>query len=180
VLGVAPIDADAIQRETGLSSATAWTEGLRQCRQAIDEGKTFLVETTLAGRDALRPSTYLTLMIEAKSRGFRVDLTFIALENADAHVARVADRVAAGLHDIPERAIRDRYERSLKRAAVALSIADHAVLIDNSSIVRPFRPIAEIENGRLVSSLGPQGRDAVPDVKWVNAVLRSFYGDDNW
>src|ERR1700681_1574817 len=98
--GVEPIDVDAIQRQTGMSSAGAWSEGLRRCREAVASEKTFLIETTLAGSDASRPSTYLQLMQEAKARGYYVVLVFIALENADAHVGRVADRVAAGMHDI--------------------------------------------------------------------------------
>jgi predicted ABC-type ATPase len=122
-------------------------------RSALSAGnrrrKKFLVETTLAGRDSSRPSTYLTFMADAKSRGYRIDLTFIALENADAHVERVADRVAAGLHDIPEQAIRERYDRSLYRAAEAIRIADHAVLIDNSSAMMPFREIVEIHDGQI-------------------------------
>jgi predicted ABC-type ATPase len=166
-LGADPIDADAIQRETGMTSADAWREGLRRCREAIANEKSFLVETTLAGSDPSRPSTYLQLMREAKSRGYRLDLTFIALENADAHVARVADRVAAGLHDIPERQVRDRYERSLQRAADALHLVDHALLIDNSSAAAPFRLVAETDRGNIVAKA-----DGVP--QWARLVLARF------
>jgi predicted ABC-type ATPase len=164
ILGVEPIDADAIRRETGMSSAAAWAEGLRRCREALDERKSFLIETTLAGSDPYRPSTYLRLIKEAKDRGFRVELTFIALENADAHVARVADRVAAGLHDIPEDAIRERYERSLERAGIALLFADRGLLIDNSSATTPFREIVEIDDGAVVAY-----SDNLP--QWVFRVL---------
>ena len=164
-LGLTPIDADAIQRETGVTNAAAWAEGLRRCREAIARRASFLVETTLAGSDPARPSTYLKLMVEAKScYGYRVDLTFIALENADAHVARVADRVAAGLHDIPEQKIRERYEVSLSRAADAVRIADHALLIDNSSVVVPFREVLEFDEGATVG--------VAPELpQWVLRVL---------
>jgi len=165
--GVEPIDADAIQRQTGMSSAGAWSEGLRRCREAIANERTFLVETTLAGSDALRPSTYLRLMHEAKSRGYRVELLFIALGNANAHVARVADRVAAGLHDIPEEKIRERYELSLERAGDALHIADHAVLFDNSSAGVPFRPVLEFDSGKIVA----EAQD-IPE--WADRILLRF------
>jgi predicted ABC-type ATPase len=149
--GVDPIDPDAIQRVTGMSNADAWSEGLRRCRAAIENSQSLLVETTLAGSGASRSSTYLDLMREAKSRGYRVELTFIALENASAHVARVGDRVAAGLHDIPEAKIRDRYERSIQRAMDAVLFVDRAVLLDNSSAAEPFRLVAEIDHGRVIA-----------------------------
>ena len=134
-----------------MTSAQAWADGLRLCQEAIAKRTSFLIETTLAGRDPTRPPTYLKLMSDVKRQGFRVDLTFIALENADVHVARVADRVAAGLHDIPEQRIRERYDLSLSRAADALHIADHALLIDNSSARFPFRAVAEFDRGRVVA-----------------------------
>ena len=126
-----------------------------------------MVETTLAGRDRTRRSTYLNLMAEAKSRGFRVDLTYIALENADAHVARVADRVAGGQHDIPESLIRERYERSRERAVEAMGIADHTLLIDNSSVTIPFRELVEIDNRRIVAK-----SDDVPE--WADEIVWRF------
>jgi predicted ABC-type ATPase len=148
-----------------VSNSAAWAEGLRRCREALENQCSFLVETTLAGSDPTRPSTYLKLMEEAKRRGFRIDVTFIALENADAHVARVADRVAAGLHDIPENKIRERYEVSLSRLADVLRLADHILLIDNSSAMFPFRPVAEITEGTIIAIL----HDAPP--KWVVQAL---------
>ena len=78
---------------------------------------------------------------------------FIALENADAHVSRVADRLAAGMHDIPEEKVRERYERSIERAADALRIVDHAILIDNSSVGEPFRLVVEMENGTILAQV---------------------------
>ena len=148
--GLEPIDADAIQRHSGMSSAAAWHEALRRCREAIEKRDSFLVETTLAGSDPSRPSTYLRLMREAKARGYRVDLTFIALANADAHVARVADRVAGGLHHI------------------ALHIADHALLLDNSSASMPFRLVLEAVSGTIIS----QGEDVPPH--WVERIKWRF------
>ncbi|MDB5069315.1 MAG: hypothetical protein JWM87_426 [Candidatus Eremiobacteraeota bacterium] len=107
-------------------------------------------------------------MREAKSVGYRVDLTFIALSNADAHVARVADRVAAGLHGIPEQRIRDRYVRALTRAADALCFVDHAIVLDNSSATAPFRLLLEIEQGEITS------REAVLP-RWAQLIQALFF-----
>jgi predicted ABC-type ATPase len=171
--GMAPIDADAIARETGSDSAAAWAEGLRRCRDAIAAKRSFLVETTLAGRNPDRPSTYLSLMSEAAANGFRIDLTFIALESPEAHVGRVEDRVNAGLHAIPQDKILARYHLALRRLPDAIRVANHVRIIDNSSVADPFRPVLEIDEGRLVVI-----SEALP--AWVQgalaATIRSLMG----
>ena len=57
--------------------------------------------------------------------GYRVTLHFIEVPSADFSVRRVAQRVAAGGHDIPEADIRRRYKRGLRLfAEVYLSLVD--------------------------------------------------------
>ncbi len=112
-------------------------------------------------------------MHEARARhGYVIDLTFIALENADAHVARVADRVAAGLHDIPESTIRMRYERTIWRLPDAIRASDHALLIDNSSVAVPFRPVAEFQSGRWTAL----SREMPGWARFTLVALRDRYG----
>ena len=82
-------------------------------------------------------------------------------------MARVADRLAAGLHGIPEERIRERYERSMERAVEALNFVDHAVLLDNSSASQAFRLVAEFNDGRRVAVI-----DDIPS--WAAAILSRF------
>ena len=66
-----------------------------------------MVETTLASRG------YARRIPGWQAAGYDVSLHFLALPSADAAVARVARRVAAGGHDVPEADIRRRFARGL-------------------------------------------------------------------
>lgn len=73
------------------------------------DGKDFAFETTLASRSY---SGWLTTLREA--HGYQVNLVFLWLENVEIALQRVAARVRAGGHSIPEETIRRRYQRGLK------------------------------------------------------------------
>ncbi|OIQ80392.1 uridine kinase [mine drainage metagenome] len=65
--------------------------------------QSFAFETTLSGRGCLRH-------IRAwQAAGYRVKLIFLQLDNVDEAIARVAQRVRQGGHDIPEATIRRRF-----------------------------------------------------------------------
>jgi len=49
-----------------------------------------------------------------RADGFEIDLTYVWLCNVDLNVARVAARVQAGGHNVPEDTIRRRYSASLR------------------------------------------------------------------
>jgi predicted ABC-type ATPase len=68
----------------------------------------FAFETTLAGR------TLAGWLNSLRETGYAVHLVYFWLESADLAVSRVAERVKAGGHDIPERTIRQRYRRSVR------------------------------------------------------------------
>lgn len=80
-------------------------EFLRRLQDAETSGRDFAIETTLASR------TYIPRVRRWESLGYRTVLHFIEVRSADFAVARVAGRVAAGGHDIPELAIRRRFAR---------------------------------------------------------------------
>ncbi len=72
-------------------------------------------------------------MIEARERGFDVALIYVGTSDPSINVARVANRVALGGHDVPEIDIRRRYERSLLNLPIAVSRADISIIFDNST-----------------------------------------------
>ncbi len=67
----------------------------------------FAFETTLASRSLASRVTRL------KSAGYFFQLIFLCAPNADFSVQRVASRVSAGGHDVPEETIRRRYRAGL-------------------------------------------------------------------
>jgi predicted ABC-type ATPase len=75
-------------------------EEIRQCKR---RGDSFGFETTLAGL------SYLRHIQQWQLKGYRVSLSFLTLPNVETAIARVAERVRQGGHNIPEPVIRRRF-----------------------------------------------------------------------
>ncbi|MDP1651334.1 MAG: zeta toxin family protein [Rhodocyclaceae bacterium] len=76
---------------------------LREIDQHFAARTSFAFETTLAGR------SYLRLIDRWQAAGYRVILIFLQLASPEEAIARVAQRVRQGGHDIPEAVIRRRF-----------------------------------------------------------------------
>ena len=76
---------------------------LQELRRHFAARESFAFETTLSGRG------YLRLIDQWQAAGYRVKLIFLQLDSAEEAIARVAQRVKQGGHDIPEPVIRRRY-----------------------------------------------------------------------
>jgi predicted ABC-type ATPase len=74
----------------------------------IDAGESFALETTLSS------GMYARQIPGWRAQGYQVWLYFLEAISADFAVARVAQRVAAGGHGIPEPDIRRRFARALQ------------------------------------------------------------------
>jgi len=97
----------------------------------------------------------IDFLAQAKSLGFETVLVYIHLELPDLNVARVAQRVAAGGHTVPENKIRERIERTLSNIRVAIPLCDRCDILDNSSADDPFRRIACWQDGKLTVIASP-------------------------
>ena len=117
---------------------------LKRLDIALDARQDFVYETTLSSHQSL------ALMSRCKSAGYEVSLVFVALNAADLNVRRVAERVAAGGHHIPEHIIRRRYEIAFLRLTDAIRMADRVLLFDNSSIDPAM--LMSIEFGNIVEN----------------------------
>lgn len=76
---------------------------LERLHELSQEQRDFGFETTLSGR------CYARLLQQMRAEGYRVILFFLWLPTADMAVARVANRVRQGGHNVPEHDIRRRY-----------------------------------------------------------------------
>lgn len=81
---------------------------LQRLHDLAKQRASFAFETTLAGR------SYVHWLRSLRGAGYRVHLIYFWLSSPDLAVARVAERVSQGGHDIPEATIRQRYHRSLR------------------------------------------------------------------
>jgi predicted ABC-type ATPase len=107
----------------------------------LRDGQDFAVETTLSGKN------YLRVMLDARALGFEVVLVYIGTETVETNLDRIANRVLAGGHNIPETDVRRRYQRSLSNAPIAISRADHGILFDNST-EQGYQLVALIDDGK--------------------------------
>jgi predicted ABC-type ATPase len=147
LLGVAEyVNADLIAQ--GLSAfdpqSVAFQAGrvmLGRLRQLAARRRHFAFETTLATRG------YLPWLRTLRADGFEVDLAFLWLPSPEMAVARVAERVRRGGHDVPAAVIRRRYERGLDNFfRLYHPIADRWWLFGNATEDAP-RLIARSSSG---------------------------------
>lgn len=117
---------------------------ITKVRYLLKRQRDFGIETTLATRTLLK-----TIRL-AQSAGYTVTLLYFWLNSPELAIERVAARVEAGGHNIPEETIRRRY-----RVGVDYFFHDYApicerwILADNSQI--PFRVIAEGSKDDLIN-----------------------------
>ncbi len=77
---------------------------LGEIDQCVKQGESFAFETTLSGVG------YLRHIDQWKAQGYWVSLIFLRLPSVETAIARVAERVRHGGHDVPEEVIRRRFE----------------------------------------------------------------------
>lgn len=108
-------------------------QAARLMQQEIDKcarlGESFAFETTLSGIG------YLRRIRRWRAQGYRVSLFFLRLPDAETAIARVAERVRQGGHDIAESVIRRRFTSGWDnfRGHYRFAVTDW-VLYDNSGI----------------------------------------------
>ena len=107
------INADLIA--AGLSPFAPEQEAIRaarlmlaEIRSCVARGDSFALETTLSGLG------YVRHIRAWQAQGYRVSLFFLALPTVQMAIARVADRVHQGGHNIPEAVIRRRFSAGLQ------------------------------------------------------------------
>jgi len=105
---------------------------LERLRFLADRRRDFAFETTLAGRGHAR------WVAELRAAGYRVHLTFLALPSADLALARVAERVRRGGHDVPEAVVRRRFQAGLRNLfEVYAERVDAWQVYDNADFAGP-------------------------------------------
>jgi len=103
---------------------------LQRIREQVTEGESFAFETTLANR------SYAHSIREWQAAGYHVALWFLALPSAEAAIARVAQRVLQGGHNIPEEVVRRRFVTGRANFDnIYRGLVDAWVLYDNSGTV---------------------------------------------
>ena len=100
---------------------------LARLRQLASDGEKFAFETTLASK------TFAPWLKLLKGSGYAVHLVYLWLPSPEFAIARVAERVRMGGHNVPEETIRRRYHAGLKNFfELYRPVADTWRIYDNS------------------------------------------------
>jgi|APGre2960657505_1045072.scaffolds.fasta_scaffold00504_5 predicted ABC-type ATPase len=107
------VNADVIARglsprDPDLAAIAAGRVMLSRLRELAAQRTNFAFETTLASR------SFAPWLHDLSASGYSVHFFFLWLPSADFAVQRVADRVRAGGHDVPEPTVRRRYRTGLR------------------------------------------------------------------
>lgn len=128
---IAYFGADAIAASLDPDNPTsARVEAGRQFIRSVDDAiaikRSCVVESTLSGR------SFRNRMLEATKCGYEITVVFVFVDAVDVCVARVAERVRKGGHDVPEVDIRRRYGRSIRNFwTLYRNLADSWVVLYN-------------------------------------------------
>lgn len=149
------------------ANAAAWRQGKRLLEKAIRERMDFAFETTLGG------STMTRLLEEAAAEGVEVRIWYVGLASPEEHIARVAQRVSQGGHDIPETSIRRRWRHSRQNLIQLLPVITELRVYDNSGYADPAagdaptpRLVLHLAHGEIV---GPPDLSATP--QWAKPIV---------
>ena len=126
------INADIIAAELNPSEPhlVAFQAGrrmLEQIREHVLKGESFAFETTLSGL------VYARHIPRWREQGYRVILFFLRLPSPEVAIARVAQRVLEGGHNVPEAVLRRRFDMGWRNFEhIYRDLVDGWILYDNS------------------------------------------------
>ena len=107
-------------------AARLWADARRA--ELLKAGQSFVSETVFSHESKL------ALIEEAQQLGFFVMLMVVCLDDPQRLLARVAGRVSEGGHAVPPERILARYPRTLANLAIAVRLADVAILYDSEAV----------------------------------------------
>lgn len=105
------LNADDLAKQKSIDALSAARQIDAALRTELGAGKDIGVETVLSS------NKYLSDALTARSRGYLVEMIYVALPSADLAVERVRIRVGKGGHNVSEEKIRDRWEGSHRMLA---------------------------------------------------------------
>ena len=144
VIGSALVKAGAPATEETERLAAHLAEQRR--REMVAKQESFITETVFSDPVGAK----VQALRDAQAAGFTVIMIFVCVESAELATLRVQTRVLAGGHDVPAERIAARYDRMRKNVKSAVTFVDFMVIVDNSSLDHPLRPVASAAKGEVL------------------------------
>jgi len=160
-LDVPFLNADALAEKIGISAYEAAREIVSLRNLLFEQKQSFITETVLSDPVGAK----VKFLSSAAEAGYDAQLIFVGIDGAGMSQRRVADRAAAGGHDVPLDKIIARYPRTLENLKRAIENIPLVTIYDNSSYKIPHRFIAEFRNGKLKR----RGCGKIP--QWANELI---------
>ena len=154
------VNADVIQKENpDYTQSRAGIETGRRIEELLKSGASFATENNFY------KTSNLNTVARYQTAGYRVEVIYVGVASAELCRRRVAQRVANGGHNIPEKQIFERYHGGLATIQAHYQVPDKLTLLDNSSsdLARNRQPLLTVEHGRIT-----QEAAALPP--WVAAI----------
>ena len=154
------------------ANAQAWAEGMRRLENALANKANYAFETTLGGQSVA------ARILEA-TKTHDVLMWFCGLSSPEQHIARVAARVAAGGHPIPQAKIRERYPKAQINLVKLMPHLAHLQVYDNSTeaaadgtVPDPIL-VLEMVNGKVVAPAADDLQALLAAPEWAKAILET-------
>lgn len=135
------IDVDRITAEAGVSAIKGGRIALERIDDCLAKNISFTQETTLSGHKTEDTAA------RARTQGYHVRLYYVGLDTPEECLARIANRVRRGGHNIPENDVQRRFAGRWEAVEKVLPYCDEARFFDNDN---GFMEVAEYRNGELV------------------------------
>lgn len=115
---------------------------LGQIRKFAETKVDFAFESTLAGK------LYVNLFKDLNRKGYKINLFFLWIPDAELAIARIKDRVTEGGHNVPANDVRRRFKRSICNFfKLYQPLLDSWMLFNNTGAVPTL--IAKTKNSQI-------------------------------
>lgn len=145
--------------------------------QAMAHRVPFAMETVFSHWERREDGTFASkadLVRDMQRAGYFVVLVFVGLSSEQLSIARVSTRVAGGGHDVDVAKLLKRFPRTQEAISHALTVADAALLLDNSRAPEEAFTLCRIQLGaRVLFDLRDQQGAVPPAISaWLDRVAR--------
>jgi len=136
----------------------------RESQELTSKRESFSWETNLA-----KQSNYKVFQ-GYQEKGYKLDVTYVSVQSVELAKNRVAQRVAAGGHPIPEKQIEERYAAGLELIKHNYKVPDRLELVDNSG--KEPRTVVVVEKGKIIQQAEQLPKWAADITTHINQISR--------
>lgn len=139
------IDPDTIAKENNYNNIIAGKKAVAEINYCLENNISFTQETTLAGYRTERT------IKQARKQGYYVTMYYVGLNTKEESLARIANRVHKGGHNIPTEDVIRRFDNRSAALKNIVPLCDEVIFYDNEN---GFVKIATIVNNKFNYSNG--------------------------